>query len=981
MMLGKRLADGPMLLIRRCLRTAFFFAPLLSGVILLPVISHAQNPSPEQLLQLQQQLGQREGAVPPLDMAPQPNVVLQPESSQRPPLPPSRLEQIMSTRAGATLQQFGYDQFGVGRSVTLSQTGAVQDNYVLGAGDEISISLRGAESTELRRIVDRNGQILLPRLAPISATGRTLGSFRQDVEAAIARAYVATNAFVSVGRVRQISVLVSGEVNNPGQRLLTGLSSVVDAILLSGGVRKSGSLRNVRVQRGGREFTIDLYSVLTARGNSSTMRLADGDRILVPLLGQTVAVSGLVRQPGIFELPPRQSSISVANLLQLVGGQEIRGLFRYNVLRIEADGRSNLVSVNEQRDVIRESEILFVQMGADQVVNRATLSGGMGLAGTYAVRPGMSLSEMLRAPGGLGTNPYSLFGLIVRQDRQSLLRVLVPFTPVAVINGREDIRFESGDFVKVFSLNEARMLGHVMQSYLQRLATEDAAMRDPLRQSTPLMQSSQTQENSQLLSAVNSYITNVSPEVQRRTIISLYDTPEPGSPLAQARQEQTRREALDLELARGTVQAQPAGIAAAQGAGQPAVRPAMPPPSSQSLQQNSNLSLLERNDPARSFIDLERNFIGTENSPGGYVSNRDAQTFGQLVRQLDIDALVLINFLVEHRARLEGAVRGSGDYLIGPNVSLADMVQAAGGVVNWADESGVELITTTLDRSSGRSSTQRETLPLRTGTLASYIVRPRDQFRFAQIFSNVGVGSVTVQGEVRNPGTFSILRGDRLSDVLTRAGGLTSTAYPSGTVFLRESVARLERESYLRAAREVEEQMVVAMTRSRMEPNTFSAMQVFVQEIRNQKPVGRVSIVADPSTLAARPEIDPLLEADDIIYIPQRPGTIAVLGQVMQPGSYPFVGNEDIGDYIAKAGGLTRAADTSQTYIVLPDGSARKIERSWFRYSQTALPPGSTIVIPRDIAPFDLRQTVIDVTQILSQLAVSIASVAVISKQ
>jgi protein involved in polysaccharide export with SLBB domain len=304
--------------------------------------------------------------------------------------------------------------------------------------------------------------------------------------------------------------------------------------------------------------------------------------------------------------------------------------------------------------------------------------------------------------------------------------------------------------------------------------------------------------------------------------------------------------------------------------------------------------------------------------------------------------------------------------------------------VNWADESGVELITTALDRAAGRSATQRQTLALRNGTLATYVVRPRDQFRFAQIFSNVGIGSVTIQGEVRNPGAFSILRGDRLSDVLTRAGGLTSTAYAPGTVFLRQSAARIERESYLRAAREVEEQMVIAMTRvgnARMEPSTFSAMQVFVQELREQRPVGRISIVADPSILAARPELDPLLEADDIIYIPQRPSTIAVLGQVMQPGSYPFVSGAGIGDYIAKAGGQSRTADTSETYVVLPDGSARKIEKSWFRYGETALPPGSTIVIPRDIAPFDLRQTVIDVTQILSQLAVSIASVAVISKQ
>ena len=100
----------------------------------------------------------------------------------------------------------------------------MQDDYVLGPGDQVIVSLRGQENSEFRVNVDRNGQVSIPRLSPIGATGRTLGSFRQDVEAAVHRAYVATEAFVSIGNVRQISVFVSGEVDNPGQRLVSGLS-------------------------------------------------------------------------------------------------------------------------------------------------------------------------------------------------------------------------------------------------------------------------------------------------------------------------------------------------------------------------------------------------------------------------------------------------------------------------------------------------------------------------------------------------------------------------------------------------------------------------------------------------------------------------------------------------------------------------------------------------------------------------------------
>ena len=86
---------------------------------------------------------------------------------QRAPLPSSRLEQIMSARAGAKLEQFGYDQLGRGRAVSMPQTGAVQDDYVLGPGDQIVVSLRGQENSELRAEVNRNGEVVLPRLNPI----------------------------------------------------------------------------------------------------------------------------------------------------------------------------------------------------------------------------------------------------------------------------------------------------------------------------------------------------------------------------------------------------------------------------------------------------------------------------------------------------------------------------------------------------------------------------------------------------------------------------------------------------------------------------------------------------------------------------------------------------------------------------------------------------------------------------------------------
>jgi protein involved in polysaccharide export with SLBB domain len=953
--------------------------------------------------------------------------------------------------------QFGYDQLGVGRPVTVPETGAVADDYIMGPGDEVVVSLRGQENSDIRTTVDRNGRVILPRLAPISAAGRNFGSFRQDVDAAVRRAYIASTASVSIGRVRQISVLVSGEVNAPGVRVVTGLSSVVDALLLSDGVRKSGSLRSIRVQRNGRAYNVDLYGVLTASGRTGMMRLADGDRIVVPPLGRTVAVAGLVRQPGIFELPAGASSISARSLLALAGGQEVRGRYRLSVQRIEADGRLNLVPLEAETGMIRDSEILRVDLGADLAGSQATLSGGLGLAGQYAITTGTRLSDVIRAPGALGPYPYTLFGIVVRKDPRTLLRSLIAFTPVAVLNGSEDMQLQTDDVIRPISVNEAQLLDFVLKTYLSKLALDQARIRNPLEAQRAdaaaaaqaaassgasnsssnnssvgtgsIVSSAAMAANASAISPDNPFglqpgqldnyslgqedFSSVPADIQRNDIVALLNVSAPGSMDALMRA-QAYQQAL-LTASSSTPNQTPAQAAQAQQAAFLASQTGVPLQGAGIASQpygtsqygygaQAGVPAVGGQSPGASatgqpLAAVPNGQNGLGGAPGqqmapnyqeqptqgeGFASNREVHTFGELSRQLSVDPLVLVNFLIDHRAKLDGAVHGPGPYFVGPNATLADLVQAAGGTDSWADESGVELLTTVVDSRNGRAASQRQTLPLRQGTLASYVVRSHDQFRFNKVFTDAGIGSVTVQGEVRYSGNYPITRGEHLSDVLMRAGGLTTTAYPQGTVFLRKSAAQVEQEGYNRAADEIQSQLVAGMARignDKIPGDAVTAIQGFVTQLRTQKPLGRIAMDADPSLLAANPARDPLVEAGDVVFIPQRPSTVAILGEVMQPGSYSYQPGMTVDEYIKKAGGYAQFANDGMTFIVMPDGSARRIETSWLSFNVTTLPPGSTIVVPRDLAPLFARQVILDVTSILSSFAVTAASLAILAKQ
>ncbi len=867
-----------------------------------------------------------------------------------PPEGPSRVEDIFSERAGEQLEQFGYDTFTSRESVTLRQSGAVQDSYVLGQGDEVLVTLRGQQNTQYRQRVDRNGQVLLEGLEPISAAGRTFSEVRNEIEAAIERAYIATRAFVSLGAIRQVTVLVAGEVHVPGPQTLTGLSTPVDALILAGGVKKTGSLRSIRVIRDGRALAVDLYALLVGTAGEPGFHLREGDRIVVPPLSRTVAAVGAVRRPGIYELGGSRT-IRASDLVSLAGGVEVRGVYRFTVLRTRSDGVREFVEIDGLNGaVIQDGDILFVQPSMDQSVGRVSLRGHTTLAGEFSLAQVRSMRDILNSPAALKASPYLMFGIISRRDPQSFARTLVPFSPAQVIRGQTRVGLQDHDIVWVFSVEEARRLAATAQA-------EDAERLE--RQRDRFV--AERQETTSTVTGNDALASRVELDASQNEAEFLNDDARNAGALAaqgrfadpNGQQTFQQRPMTDPRFDRRNQD--------------PRFGPQGQPLSERDRARRAGL---QNSEEFGRFYEVDPRFDGRmEDLP------LDLAT---LAEELQVDRRAAAVFLTEYISTIRGAVRVPGYYLLAPETNLNDLVMASGGVKRTADLATIEITATTYDTSRGASQTIRKNVSLEASSLAAIRIEPQDSIVLRDVYSERWEGRVNVFGEVRFPGSYEIVRGERLSSLIARAGGLTDQAYPYGAIYARRSVARIERESNERKAQDLLNLIVAQTSRREVNEEQIVFLQQLVRALRDQIPIGRIAVEADPNILAAKPELDIELEPGDALYMPSRPSTVTVSGQVLNEGAFQFAAGKKAKHYTRLAGGYSKLADENRVFVVYPDGTSERLKDSFWRLGSTRIVPGAVIVVPYDVSPFFLSDFVRDAAQVTSQLAITAASIATV---
>ncbi|EKI0736892.1 SLBB domain-containing protein [Vibrio parahaemolyticus] len=331
-------------------------------------------------------------------------------------------------------------------------------------------------------------------------------------------------------------------------------------------------------------------------------------------------------------------------------------------------------------------------------------------------------------------------------------------------------------------------------------------------------------------------------------------------------------------------------------------------------------------------------------------------------------------------AEVFGEVKHPGRYPITPRMTISTLIEAAGGLTYNAFTINAELARTVINSKDERASIYIERIDLRQAIKGSApddaIIVGRDRLNILEKPDVKLQSTVTLQGEVRFPGTYTVRQGETLGDLLERAGGLTEFAHPQGAIFTREALRLQEQKLLNQYAADMRAE--TAKKTFRADSNMGSVISdpdktlKFVEEASRSKALGRM-VVQLNRILKDERSADFMLEDGDFLFVPTFRNTVSIMGEVQVPITYLLDNKLDVDDYLNKAGGAKKQADEDRIFVVRADGSVYKPTSGyWFGNNHEELKAGDTIVVPIDTDYRDALSTWTAATQILYQTGVAI---------
>ncbi len=336
----------------------------------------------------------------------------------------SEFESYVSELAGKPLRRFGSELVVPdARGFTSPPNTAIPADYRVNAGDQIILDLTGSvQAVDLRLVVDKQGQIFVPKVGAITVAGVPYAQLQALIAARVSRQYRNFGLTVSLGELRGITVYVTGFVAHPGSYTVSSLSTLVNAVLAAGGPAPSGSFRSIQVRRGGRLVAdFDLYDFLLKGDNRGDITLQNGDVVFMAPAGAQIAAIGSVNREAIYEARDKDT---LTDILRYAGGANtVADLSRVHVFDPQSDNGWQQITPQVAAQtlarrglVLRVLSAVGIAQPSRNLQSLVTVSGEVARPGRYFVAPGTTLDQVVQMAGGLTSEAYPFGAVFVRES-------------------------------------------------------------------------------------------------------------------------------------------------------------------------------------------------------------------------------------------------------------------------------------------------------------------------------------------------------------------------------------------------------------------------------------------------------------------------------------------------------------------------------------------------------------------------------------
>ncbi|KAF7775494.1 hypothetical protein PCIT_a1696 [Pseudoalteromonas citrea] len=354
------------------------------------------------------------------------------------------------------LKPFGYELFeGEPTTFIPTELAAIPDTYLIGVGDDVKINLYGKTSEEHEVKVDREGRLVIPGLPPVHVVGMSFRELKEFIKSKVSEEMIGVRAFVSMGQLNAMRIMVVGEAYKPGSYTVSPLATVTHALFVAGGVNELGSLRKIQVKRAGKKVTtFDLYDLLLFGDSSKDVSLKPGDVVFIPPAAKKIKIRGEVTRKAIFELVEKDDALSV---IAMSGGfKASANKSKVVVSRFNGSGSRVTLNVNfngETQYKPMNGDEIVVNTASQRMKNTITLIGAVTSPGNYEWHEGKTIRDVFTSPRDdiLPIADFS-YALIVREVNLEGDIEVLQFSPEdALVTKKSNVILQSNDTVIVFS--------------------------------------------------------------------------------------------------------------------------------------------------------------------------------------------------------------------------------------------------------------------------------------------------------------------------------------------------------------------------------------------------------------------------------------------------------------------------------------------------------------------------------------------------